>query len=1082
MEKNPLKGFLTLLMMSVFMAFSLGSYAQTTVTGNVTGEDGAGIPGVSIVVEGTTQGTITDIDGNYVLTLPEGAEELTFSYIGMLTQNVEIAGQSTINVVMKADVIGVDEVVVVGYGTRVKEELTGAVSTVSEQEMEVSSSPSVVSRLQGQVSGVTVTSANRPGADATIRIRGVGTINDSNPLYVIDGVPAGPGNNISPSDIESISILKDASSAAIYGTRGANGVVIITTKRGRENQKPSIRFSAKTGVSNAINQYDLLNTQEYADAVWLSFANRGADPTHTQYGSGSSPVIPDYILPGGAMEGDASVDPALYSYPDYLIFEANKQGTDWYDEIYQSALTQEYDLSITGGGNKGSYAFSANYLDEDGILKHTNFKRYTFRMNSNAKFNDWFKAGESLQVAYIDEHGNLGDNGEGTVISQAYRSQPIIPVYDIMGNFAGSRAPEMGNSANPLAMLYRARNNNGKMVRILGNVNAEITFMEGLTAKTLFGYNFGQWNYKGYTIPNLEHSEPTTVNSMEANSWYDLQWNWSNTINYQNTFAEVHKLNVVLGTEAIDYNYQSLDASRSQYFSEDPDYMQLDTGESNFQNSGNGRAWSLFSVFGRVNYDIMGKYFLEGTIRRDGSSRFSEDNRYGTFPAASAAWAIAQESFMAGTKNWLDMLKLRVGWGVSGNDRIGNYNSYSTYSTHATQSAYDFGGTNTGSTIGFRPGTLGNEDVTWETTETFNVGVDAVLFENTFNFSLDVWQRNTSDMLFQEPIPQVLGVATAPYVNVGEMQNTGFDIEMGYHNTAFNGDFRYSVNLTASHYNNEITKLSGDPNRTVDAGSLRQMTYTRYAAGTAFPEFFGYIVDGIFETQAEADAHPAYGDTDYNQPGHFKFRNIDQTPALVDTDGDGVGDTEMQVIDANDRTFIGSPHPDLVGGLNIDLGYGNFDLNMFFYGSYGNEMVNYVTRWIDYGMFNGGLSKDALYNSWGSPYLGGDNSKAKLPMLDQSDISQQPSTAFLEDASFLRLKNLRLGYTVPKSILERAQIKSLSVYAQVTNVFTITSYSGLDPEVRTVSDSDTNAGAGFGLDQGAWPTARQFMFGINLGL
>jgi hypothetical protein len=349
------------------------------------------------------------------------------------------------------------------------------------------------------------------------------------------------------------------------------------------------------------------------------------------------------------------------------------------------------------------------------------------------------------------------------------------------------------------------------------------------------------------------------------------------------------------------------------------------------------------------------------------------------------------------------------------------------------------------------------------------------MLDNTLNFSLDVWQRKTTDMLFQEPIPNVLGVPQAPYVNIGEMKNKGFDIELGYNNTAMNGDFRYNITATASHYSNEITKLSGDPNRTVDAGSLRQMTYTRYATGTAFPEFYGYIVDGIFQTQAEADAHPAYsGNSGYNAPGHFKFRNIDMTPEMIDTDGDGEPDTEVQVINASDRTFIGSPHPDVVGGLNIDLGYKNFDLNLFFYGSYGNKVVNYVTRWIDYGMFNGGLSKDALYNSWGSPYLD-DNSKAKLPKLDQNNISQQPSTAFLEDGSYLRLKTLRLGYTFPKNILERAQINNLRIYVQVSNLFTITDYSGLDPELNSSGDD-------MGLDQGAWPTPRQVMFGINLGL
>ncbi len=1070
MEKKHLRGFLTYLFLATFMAISLGSYAQQQVSGTVTDQDGAPVPGVTIVAKGTTVGTITNVDGEYQITLPASAKTLVFSYIGMLTQEIEVGSQSTINVNMKPDVIGVDEVVVVGYGTRLKEELTGAVSSVSEEAMEVSTAPSVVSRLQGQLSGVTVTSANRPGGDATIRIRGIGTINDPNPLYIIDGVPAGPGNNLNPSEIESISVLKDASSAAIYGTRGANGVVIITTKRGHLNQQPTINFTVKTGVSQAVNKYDLLNTQEYADAIWMSFDNRGMDYSHAQYGTGSRPVIPDYILPAGAKEGEVNLD--LYDYPTYQIFKANKQGTDWYDEIYRNGMTQEYDLSVRGGANNATYAFSANYLDEDGILENTNFKRYTVRMNSDAKFNNWFRAGENVQVIYIDEHGNLDDNGEGIPLSFAYRAQPIIPVYDVAGNFAGSKAPEMGNTQNPVAMLYRARNNNGKWVRILGSSFAEITFTEGLTLKSLFGYNFGQWNYMGYLIPNPEHSEPNMVNGLDVNSNYSLQWNWSNTLNFNKTFADIHRFNIVLGTEAIDNRYQSLNASRRNYFSMDPDYMQLDSGESNKENSGNGSEWSLFSIFGRINYDLMGKYFFEVTARRDGSSRFSEANRYGTFPAASAAWALSQENFMAGTRSWVDLLKLRVGWGVSGNDRIGNYNSYTTYRTDSYRSSYALDGSNTGAISGFMPGTLGNKDVTWETTETVDVGLDGTLLDNKLTFSIDLWQRNTSDMLYRLQIPQVMGDATPPFVNIAEMKNTGFDFELGYANSVMDGKFTYSAKLTLSHYKNEITKLSEDVEEYISGANERQKEYTRATVGTSFPEFYGYEVVGIFQDQAEADSWPtAIGEEGtYNQPGHFKYKD----QLTVDTDGDGVPDATDGVINAEDRTYIGNPHPDLTGGLNIDLGYANFDLNLFFYGSYGNDVTNYVTRWIDYGMFNGGLSKDALYNSWGSPYLD-NNANAKLPILDFDDTSQEPSSAFIEDGSYLRLKSVRLGYTIPKNILQRAQIKSLRVYAQVTNLFTLTNYSGLDPEINA-------SGTYMGMDLGAWPTPRQIMFGVNLGL
>lgn len=1052
------------LLMAVFMVFSHGAFAQQkNISGKVSDPSSAPIPGATIVVKGTTIGTVTSMDGSYQLSVPADATILVFSYVGMVSQEVSIGTQTTINISLQPDVIGVGEVVVVGYGTRLKEELTGAVSTVSSEKMEISTAPSVVSRIQGQVSGVTITTADRPGGDATIRIRGIGTINNTSPLYIIDGVPAGPGNNINPSDIETISILKDASSTAIYGARGANGVVIITTKRGRDNQQASINFTVRSGVTNATNQYDLLNTKEYAEAVWLSYKNRDVVPSHAQYGSGAKPVIPDYILPAGAKAGDAAVDPALYKYPDYVIFKANKEGTNWYDEIYRSGIIQEYDLSVTGGGSKGNYAFSGSYLNEDGFLKHTNFKRYTFRMNADAKFNNWLKVGESLQAIYIDEHGNLGDNGEGTVISQAYRSQPIIPVYDIKGNFAGSKATEMGNSGNPVAMLYRDRNNNGQWLRVLGNIYGEITFAKGLSFKSLLGYNFGQWNYKGYIIPNFEHSEPNKVNGLNVNSNYSLQWNWTNTLNYNFTFADIHKLNVILGTEAIENKYQSLNASRRQYFIETPNYMQLDSGELNKDNSGNGSEWSLFSQFGRANYDLMGKYFLEATVRRDGSSRFSEANRYGVFPAASFAWAMSQENFMANTRDWLELLKVRVGWGMAGNDQIGNYNSYTTYASDKYKASYALDGSNTSAVTGFKPAALGNENVSWETTQTLNIGVDGALFAKTLNVSIDVWRRYTSDMLFQEPIPDVLGVVTAPSINIGEMKNMGLDLEIGYNNTALDGKLTYSVAATLSHYKNEIVKLSFNPDRTVDAVSERQKTYARFAAGTAYPEFFGYIVDGIFQTDAEADAHPQFGTTEYNKAGHFKYRDISGPNGKPDGK-----------ITPDDRTFIGSPHPDFTGGLNIDLAYSNFDLNLFFYGSYGNKMINYVTRWIDYGMFNGGLSKNALYKSWGSPYLK-NNADAKLPMLDQDSNSQEPSTAFIEDASFLRLKNIKLGYTVPKSFLNKAQIKSLHVYAQVTNLFTLTKYSGLDPEVNS-------SGTYLGVDLGAWPTPRQIMFGINLGL
>jgi len=1049
-----------LLSLVLLMALMTGmAFAQQkTITGKVVDESGASIPGVSVLAVGTTTGTVTDIDGNYNLSVPSKSEVLRFGFVGMISQDVQIGQKTVIDVTMKTEVVGVDEVVVVGYGTRKKEEITGSISTVSDKQLKVSSAPSVVSRMQGQISGITVTSSNTPGADATIRIHGVGTINNPNPLYVIDGVPVGPGNNVNPNDVESITVLKDASSAAIYGSRGANGVILITTKHGRENQEPSVTLSVRTGFSQATNQYDLLNTQQYGEAVWLQAKNLGNAPNSSQYGKGTSPKIPDYVLPAGTMEGDPSVAPALYSYPDYQIYKANKQGTNWYDEIYRKGIVQEYDLSVSGGGKKSTYSLSGNYLDEQGFLIYTGTKRYTFRVNAESKFANWLKVGESLQVSLNHQKGNLDNNGEGTAISMAYRMQPIVPVYDIQGNFAGTRAPGTGNAVNPVAQLAHAKDNDGKYFRVLGNIYGEATIMKGLTFKSLFGYNVGQWNAKNYSLPTHENAEPNKTAGLNVESNYSILWNWANTVNYNVAIGENHKINVVLGTEAVQNNYQWLTAGRSQYFSLSPDYMQLGSGELNKVNDGNASSWALFSQFGRVNYDLMGKYFLEATARRDGSSRFGFANRYGIFPAASGAWEVSKEGFMAGTKGWLDMLKVRAGWGKTGNDQIDEYIPFSTFGTNGYTAAYNLNGTTGSAIAGFEPSTKGNPDVKWETTETVNVGVNANMLDRKLTVAVDVWQRNTSDMLYRLSVPQVMGLARSPFVNIGKMKNTGIDIELGYHNTLAAGKFTYAINATWSHYKNEIVSLSNNLKEVVGY-SERQVEYTRATSGMAFPMFYGLISDGIIQTAAEAAAAPKF-DT-YTTVGHFKYRDLD---------GDG------KITMDKDRTFIGDPHPKFTGGLNIDLGYANFDLNMFFYGSYGNDLINYVSRWIDYGQFVGGLSQDALYNTW-TPT----NTSARLPMLDGASRSQEASTAFIEDGSYLRMKTMRLGYTLPQSVLDKLKMKSLRVYVQATNLFTLTKYSGLDPEVNTVTNTP-GEGNRMGVDKGAWPTPRQITVGLTLGL
>lgn len=1061
MKKNRFRSFLAFLLIAIFMASTIDSSAQQKqISGTVSDPDGAPVPGVTIVVKSTTTGTITGVDGTYKLTVPADASVLMFSYIGMVTQEVEIGNQTIINVILQPDVIGLEEVVAIGYATRKAGELTGAVSTVQATDIEEMSVVDASEALRA-VPGVTVLESNTPGEGATIRVRGLGTINDNNPLWVVDGVP---GGSVTPNNIESITILKDAAAQAIYGARAANGVVLVTTKAGRKNQKAQVNVTIKNGVTRNTNYYDLLNTQEYGEMLWLEAANDGVAPSHPLYGDGSTPDIPEYIRPARATNVDLSLydDKMIHEDGDdtYLIMKANPDGTNWLQEADRPASYQEYTIDLNGGSEATSYAFQMGYMLEEGILKWTGYDRFNLRSNITTNPTDWIEIGERLGVTYSQDYGHQTNNSESSIVSWAYRMPPIVPVYDVMGNYAGTRAEGTGNAQNPIFLLDSNKDDKTKRMNVSGNVYIDLQPIEGLSIKSLFGVNYTSRHYRNPGFVEKAHAERGKYASLSEEASWDLQYNWTNTMSYSNTFDDLHDITVLLGSEAIEYNYNYINASRSEFFSKDLNYMQLATGLQSINNDGNANSWALFSLFGRVNYNYANKYMLEAVVRRDGSSRFGTSNAYGVFPAFSLAWRISDESFMASTSNWLDDLKIRAGYGTTGNDRIGNYNSYTNFAIDYFNSFYPISGANatTGAT-GFYQSTFGNPDVKWETTKTTNVGIDAAL-TNNFTFSVDLWQRVTSDMLYPKQIPMVLGRASAPSVNVGEMKNKGFDIQVGYTNSALSGDLKYSVSFDLSHYKNEIVKLSDNEDEFLSGSSFREMIYTRSEIGTSFPEFYGYVVEGIFQTQAEADAWPtAFGaEGTYNEPGHYKYKD-------VNNDG---------VINSEDRTYIGSPHPDFTAGLNLNVSYKGFGLVARMYSSYGNDMVNYVRRFIDFVQFQGGRSHDRLYNSWGSPYLS-NNANAKLPKAEGNDIdSQQPSTAFIEDASYLRMENLRLSYDLNR-LIKGDVFRNLQVYGQVTNLFTITKYSGLDPEVN-------NSGSNLGIDSGAWPTPRQFMIGINLGL
>ena len=1045
----------------------MGEQQGKKVTGKVTDSSGGSLPGVSVVVKGTSSGVITDSNGKYSITnIPEDAV-LQFSFVGMKKVEVAVANKPVINVTLTEETIGIEEIVAVGYATRRAGEVTGAVSTVKPEDIQAMQITQTSEALRG-VAGVTVLESNTPGEGATIRIRGLGTINNNNPLWVVDGVP---GGTVNPNNIESISILKDAAAQAIYGARAANGVVLVTTKEGRKNQKAQVNINVKSGISKNSNYYRLLNTQEYGEMLWLEAKNDGKTKfSNNIYGSGATPNVPEYILPNRGVDVDVSLYDFKLSREDgddtYLIAKTSVPGTDWLREADRNAQFQDISIDLSGGSQNTMYSLQAGYLNEEGILKWTGYKRYNIQSNVTSNVAKWLEVGERLNVTYSEDYGHQANNSEGSIISWAYRMPPMIPVYDIAGNYSGTRGV-MGNAQNPIFLLDKNQYDIRRALNTTANIYAKVNILEGLSVKTLFGANYSSYHSKDINYVERAHAERGLYDGLTEVGNFSLQWNWTNTIEYMKTFNDLHHLTIMVGTEAINNRFNQMQAGRTDYTLGDPNYIQLETGIQGQTNNGYVSEWSLFSEFGRINYAYADRYLFEGVVRRDGSSRFKGDNLYGVFPAFSLGWRISNEAFMAGTKNWLSKLKFRGGWGATGNDAVGNYNSYTQFGFDLFNSFYGIDGVNgsQGST-GFYQRTFGSADVRWETTHTTNIGADAVLWDN-LSVSLDVWQRRTTNMLYPKSIPMVYGQASAPSVNVGEMLNRGVDIAIGYSGSALGNELKYNVDFTISHYKNEIVKLSGIEGEFLQGSGFREQFYTRAQKGTSFPEFYGYTVEGIFQTQAEADAWPkAFGASGkYNKPGHYKYKDI--------SGPDGVPDN---IINEFDRSYIGSPHPDFISGLNFNATYKGFELVALFYCSYGNKVINYARRFMDFVQFAGGRSYDRLYNSWGSPYLS-DNTKAKLPLAESNDTpSQVTSTAFLEDGSYLRLKNLRIGYDVNR--LLKFNIRSLQVYGQVSNVFTLTKYSGLDPEVNNTSYSGRN----MGIDSGAWPTPRQFLIGVNVGI
>ncbi|QKZ15782.1 TonB-dependent receptor [Spirosoma sp. KUDC1026] len=1050
--------------------------AIVPVRGKVVDATGLAIPGATVVVKGSSSlGTSTDAEGAFILNVPDGTTTLVVSSIGYTSQEVPIGNQTQLTVTLQSDVKALNEVVVTGYTSQSRRDITGAVATVEPKELTKVVAPNVGQQLQGRVAGVTVTSNNSPGGEATVRIRGFGTINNNDPLYIIDGVPTKGGlNSINPNNIESLQVLKDASAASIYGSRAGNGVIIITTKKGKIGA-PQFTFNSRVGLQTGQVNLDLIkDPQEFGNLLWIQRRNAGiltnGNPSHPQYGNGPTAVVPDYILAGssyGLFEGDARTNPSLYNYNRtgfYQIVRANKEGTDWHQEILRPAAIQDYNIGANGGTENGRYAIALNYFKQDGVLLYTSFDRYSIRSNTEFLFKKHIRLGENLEVSYTQNKGYYNNNGtastannqDGNPIGNGYRIPSIIPVYDIMGNFAATRAAGLGPATNPVAQLWRSRNNQTNTFRAFGNAYAEVDFLKNFVARSSIGLDVTSANRVGYVLLDLEEAEIEAANSLTNANAYDINWTWSNTLTYNKTFGNAHKLSVLAGSEAIRGIGRDFSATRTTFFSEDPQYMFLNSGTAGINNSGAGYEWALFSLFGKVNYSLKDRYLLEATVRRDGSSRFGQNNRYGTFPAFSAGWRLSEESFMAGL-SWISDLKLRAGWGQTGNQEIGNYNGFSTYRSSLSQSSYPIDGSNSSVQSGFDTEAFGNPDAKWETTTQTNIGLDATFLKGKLGINLDLYDRTTSNMLYQVSLPATQGVATLPFVNVGEMNNKGIDLALNYNDKAMNGNLTYGVGLNFSTYRNRVGRLNNSASAVLLGPAIRSYTWTRSVAGMPLYSFYGLQIDGIYQNQGEVDAGPKY--PGYAAVGKYKYH---------DTDGDGT-------ITDNDRKFLGNPHPDFTYGLNLSLGYRNFDLSAFFQGVQGNQLLNMVKRWVDFNNQAGNRSRRMLYDSW-TP----DNPDAVLPILDANDSrSQQPSSYFIEDGSYFRMKNLTIGYTLPPAVASKIKFETARVYVQAQNLFTITKYSGIDPEVTSVGA--TPGSTVLGIDQGNYPFSKIYQIGLSFG-
>ncbi len=1018
------------------------------VRGIIKDETGEPVIGATVKEKGNPgNGVATDIDGNYTIEIPADGM-LAVSYIGCKDQDVKVNGREVINVNLADDNKVLDEVVVVGYGVQKKRDVSTAVSSVKAEALANNPSTDFRQALAGKMPGVQVTvPSGDPEGSVSIRVRGISTVNaGSDPLYVVDGVPMERGfANLNTNDIESVEVLKDASAAAIYGSRGSNGVVLVTTKKGTSD-KLSVSYDGYVGVQSVSKKLDMMNAYEYAE-----FVRDGHNNAYLSEVPGASVNDPNSVRPKGYQQIPTDL------YP-YLEGVQGLTDTDWQDAIFRNAITTGHNISVSGKTNSINYFVSGNYMKKEGIIIGSDFEKYGGRLNLSGQHKR-LKFGVNFAPSYSTSN-SVDASGAGGIVQSALMMPPIFPVYNADGsyNFQGNGYWRIGTDyqhnevLNPVAMA-RLQSNVTDRMSITGKVYAELELYKGLSYKlSLGGDYYGAHNdkYRQSTLPLKGKDYYDSASNPEGYSSSSFFFNWliENQLTYTTTINKKHNITAILVQSAQKETKKTDNVTATDYPN---DYIQTVNGGTVTKGGSDKIQWSIASYLARVQYNYEGRYMLSAAIRADGSSRFGKNNRWGYFPSASVAWRISDENFFKNAKalSFINDMKIRASYGVTGNFEIGNYEHLATMSTDN----YILG-TNGGSLVyGYKPDNIKRDDLSWEKNQMVNAGIDVQMFDGYLGFSVDYYNTNTSNMLLYVPVPLVTGYSTS-LQNIGKVNNRGWEIALTSQHTFANG-FGYSFNANYAKNTNEVKELGPGNASIISSGSVSHAYYIT-EVGKPIGSYYLLVQDGIFETEEDLKKYPHFENT---KVGDFRF---------VDVDGDGKLDLDK------DRTVCGNYMPKFTYGFGGKLWYAGFDMDFNFQGVYGNKILNLNKRYIDNMEGNVNGTKVAL-DRWRSETDPGSGTVNKANR-KQTGYNGRTSTWHLESGSYLRLQNLSIGYTLPRSFTQKFKVEKLRVYVSGQNLFTITNYSGYNPEVNARPSANLTPGE----DYGTYPLARTYMFGLNL--